>query len=158
METAALSPLTRPARAPRPATLRSRVTNGKRHHVTGDGRGPWGRRWRDLYADITDQVIADTGADLSATQTQLIRRATSLALLCEQAEAKAADGEQIDLLAFGQMVDRFHRVLSKLGMKKGAPHQAAPSLADYLAARPNTTTSAAGRSLAEMQVGEREVT
>jgi hypothetical protein len=51
--TAYIAPL-----APRPQTLKSKVTNGRRvFAIGGDGRGAWTRRWRDLV----ELHIADLG-------------------------------------------------------------------------------------------------
>src|SRR5262249_26946007 len=36
--------------------LRSRVTNGRTLFVEADGRGPWGRRFRDVLAEITSAL------------------------------------------------------------------------------------------------------
>src|SRR6516225_6692802 len=85
----------------RPPKVRSRVTNGKSPFVESDGRGPWARRWRDIVAEITNDL---GGSDLlSEGQKQLIRRCATIALACERAEAKAAQGEDIDLEVYGTL-------------------------------------------------------
>ena len=95
---------------------RSRVTNGKSWFVEGDGRGPWARRWRDIIAEITSDL---GGSDLlSEGQKQLIRRCATIALACERAEAKAAQGEDIDLEVYGTLTDRLGRAFQRLGLKR----------------------------------------
>jgi hypothetical protein len=109
------------------------VTNGKGWFVgETDGRGPWARRWRDIVAEITNDL---GGADLlSEGQKQLIRRCATIALACERAEAKAAQGEDIDLEVYGTLTDRLGRAFQRLGLRRqprdiatlgdilGAPH------------------------------------
>jgi hypothetical protein len=95
---------------------RSRVTNGKSWFVEGDGRGPWARRWRDIIAEITNDL---GGCDLlSEGQKQLIRRCATIALACERAEAKAAQGEDIDLEVYGTLTDRLGRTFQRLGLRR----------------------------------------
>jgi hypothetical protein len=95
---------------------RSRVTNGKSWFVEGDGRGPWARRWRDIIAEITNDL---GGSDLlSEGQKQLIRRCATIALACERAEAKAAQGEDIDLEVYGTLTDRLGRAFQRLGLRR----------------------------------------
>jgi hypothetical protein len=98
MESAASSPVVRS----RSSRSRSRVTNGKSAFVESDGRGPYFRRWRDIVAEITNDL---GGVDLlSEGQKQLIRRAATIAVSCEKLEQKAlADGRSIlDETAPGQ--------------------------------------------------------
>jgi hypothetical protein len=72
---------------------RSRVTNGK-----ADQRGPWARRWRDVLAEITNDL---GGADLlSEGQKQLARRCATISIACERMEGEAALGNEIDLDAY----------------------------------------------------------
>jgi hypothetical protein len=115
-------------RSPR---LRSRVTNGKTPFVEADGRGPWSRRWRDVLAEITNDL---GGADLlSEGQRQLIRRATTISIACERMEGEAAAGAEIDLELYGRLVDRLGRAFQRLGLKR-QPRDVTPTLSEYLAA------------------------
>jgi hypothetical protein len=115
--------------ADRPPTLRSRVTNGKTWFVEGDGRGPWARRWRDIVAEITN----DLGGPgfLSEGQKQLVRRCATIAIACERAEAKAAAGEDIDLEVYGTLTDRLGRAFQRLGLER-RPRDVTPRLDDLL--------------------------
>ena len=86
-----------------------------------DGRGPWARRWRDIVAEITNDL---GGADLlSEGQKQLIRRCATIAIACERMEGKAAAGVDIDLEtleSYGQLTDRLGRAFNRLGLKRQA--------------------------------------
>ena len=94
MESAANSSVVRSGFNVRSPRNRSRVTNGKSPFVESDGRGPWARRWRDIVAEITNDL---GGGDLlSEGQKQLIRRAATIAVSCEKLEQKAlTDGRSI---------------------------------------------------------------
>ena len=72
--------------APRPAALRSRVTNGRRvFAIGGDGNSAWTRRWKDLV----EMHIGDLGGPdlLSEFQFSLVRRSSAIEVQCEQMEA-----------------------------------------------------------------------
>jgi hypothetical protein len=116
--------------APAGRTARSRVTNGKSLWLDGDKRGPAARRFRDIFAAI----VSDLGGSdlLTEGQKQLARRCSLLAIECEQIEAKAVVGEEIDLEAYGVMTDRLGRAFQRLGLKR-VPKDITPSLQAYLA-------------------------
>ena len=95
---------------------RSRVSNGKALFVEADGRGPWGRRFRDVLAEIVSDL---GGADrLSEGQRQLARRAATISIACEQLEGQAASGAAIDLETYGKLTDRLGRTFQRLGLKR----------------------------------------
>ena len=78
--------------APRPPTLRSRVTNGRSLFVKGgDGRGPWARRLRD----VLELHVSDLGGADNCSQAELsiIRRIATLTVELERVEARFAVGE-----------------------------------------------------------------
>jgi hypothetical protein len=105
------------------------VTNGKSPFVESDGRGPWARRWRDIVAEITNDL---GGSDLlSEGQKQLIRRCATIAIACERAEAKATAGEDIDVETYGRLTDRLGRAFQRLGLRRQA-RDVTPSLGDLL--------------------------
>ena len=96
--------------------LRSRVTNGRTLFVEADSRGPWGRRFRDVLAEITSDL---GGADmLSEGQRQLARRAATISIACERMEGEAAAGAAIDLETYGKLTDRLGRAFQRLGLKR----------------------------------------
>src|SRR5262249_37356125 len=110
-----------------PSRSRSRVSNGKALFVEADGRGPWGRRFRDVLAEIPN---ARGGADLlSECQRQLVRRCATISIACERLEGEAASGEPIDLELYGRLTDRLGRALQRLGLER-KPRDVTPSLAD----------------------------
>ena len=110
--------------------LRSRVTNGRTLFVEADGRGPWGRRFRDILAEITNDL---GGADLlSEGQRQLARRAATISIACERLEGEAAAGAEINLELYGRLTDRLGRALQRLGLERRA-RDVEPTLTEYLA-------------------------
>jgi hypothetical protein len=108
--------------APKPATLCSKVTNGRRvFAIGGDGRGAWTRRWRDLH----DAHIADLGglaAGLSEAQISLCRRSAALEVELEQLEAKMSLGEAKieDLDLYNRLSGNLRRILESLGLERRA--------------------------------------
>lgn len=113
-----------------PSRSRSRVSNGKALFVEADGRGPWGRRFRDILAEITNDL---GGADLlSEGQRQLARRCATISIACEKLEGDAAAGATIDLETYGKLTDRLGRTFQRLGLKR-EPRDIGPSLADLIA-------------------------
>jgi hypothetical protein len=129
MEPALNSPPSRSAITRHKPEQRSRVTNGKRYFVEGDQRGPWARRWRDVLAEIVNDL---GGADLlSEGQKQLARRCATIAIACERMEGEAAQGNEIDLDGYGRLTDRLGRALQRLGLKR-KPREI-ETLSDYMA-------------------------
>ena len=131
METAAYPPATRSNAGSYPARKdqRSAVTNGKRLHVVAPGDTKWARRWRDVLAEI----ISDLGHDgLSEGQRQLARRCATIAIACERMEGEAAQGNEIDLDAYGTLTDRLGRALQRLGIKRQLRNVTPPSIEEYV--------------------------
>ena len=111
-------------------TARSRVTNGRKLFLPGvDGRSILARRARD----VASAIAADLGGaeSLSEAQKQLVRRAAMIGVSCEQMEAQAANGQEINLDLFGKLTDRLGRTLQRLGIKRVA-RNVTPTLAEYL--------------------------
>jgi len=95
---------------------RSAVTNGKRLHVVPAGDTAWARRFKDVLAEITNDL---GGVDLlSEGQRQLIRRVATISIACEAMEGDAAAGAAIDLELYGRLTDRLGRALERLGLKR----------------------------------------
>jgi hypothetical protein len=83
------------------AAVETRVIDG----LTQLPVGPEGRRFRDLVR----QLLAELGvtiADLSAERYQLLRRAATLAVACEDLEARLASGEQIDCEVYSRVAQQ----------------------------------------------------
>jgi hypothetical protein len=116
----------------RPKSQRSRVTNGKSPFVEADRRGPWARRWSDLFS----QIISDIGgndAGLSEGQRQLARRCATIALSCEKMEGQAAQGEAFDVELYGSLTDRLGRCFQRLGLRRQMRDVLSPpSVRDYV--------------------------
>jgi hypothetical protein len=115
-KTAGRQPLIRSATAFRPVG-KSAVTNGRRLHVVKPGDSAWARRFRDVLAQIIDDITAPEG-QLSEGQRQLARRAATIALTCEKLEVHAAAGEDIDLELYGRLTDRLGRCFHRLGLRR----------------------------------------
>lgn len=111
----------------------SKVTNGSKLFLPGvDGRSAVARRARDIF----DAICSDLGGHdrLSEAQTQLVRRAAMISIQCEQLEAIAAAGREIDLDVFGKLTDRLGRTLQRLGLKR-QPRDITPRLGHYVKQR-----------------------
>ena len=118
------------ARAPR---TRSAVTNGKRLHVVKAGDTAWARRFRDILAEIVDDLGGFDG--LSEGQRQLARRCATLAISCEQMEGELVAGRPIDLDFYGKMTDRMGRAFRRLGLSRKKRKEEPTSLRTYLSQR-----------------------
>jgi hypothetical protein len=103
------------AKSPR---LRSRVSNGKRTFVEGDGRSPWARRWRDLI----EAHVADLGgvAALSEAQRSLIKRASTIEIELEQVEGRLSLGRAADLAEYSTAASHLRRIFETLGIDRKA--------------------------------------
>ena len=107
---------------------RSRVSNGSSMFLDDiDGRSALARRYRDILADL----ISDMGGDVSAAKMMICRRAATISVWCEQAEAEMAAGEEIDIAEFGTAANALRRLLADLGLERKAK-DITPDLAGYL--------------------------
>ena len=120
----------------RPATTRSRLTNGADLLPTVDQRSTWARLFRDLTESLADHV---GGADrMSEPQRMICRRIAALEVELIHYEAKfagirAADREPTasDLDAYSRFANTQRRLLESLGMDR-RPRDVTPDLRDYL--------------------------
>jgi hypothetical protein len=92
-----------------------------------DGRSAVARRYRDVLSEL----ISDLGGDPSGAQSAIARRAASLCVVCEQAEAEMLAGGILDLAEFTTAANSLRRLLSDLGLERRAK-DITPSLASYL--------------------------
>jgi hypothetical protein len=111
---------------PSPKT-RSRVSNGSAVLDNVDGRSAVARRYRDVLSEL----ISDLGGDPSGAQSAIARRAASLCVVCEQAEAEMLAGGILDLAEFTTAANSLRRLLSDLGLERRAK-DITPSLSQYL--------------------------
>lgn len=125
-----------PALAPKKPVARSRVTNGADVLAGIDGRSAVARRYRDILAAL----VADQGGfeGMSEARAQLSRRFAALAVQAEQAEARLARGETIDLHAHALIASTLTRLASRLGINRLAK-DVTPHLHDYLAGKAGAT-------------------
>ena len=109
-------------------TNRSRVTNGKGLFLENvDGRSALARRYRDILGQLT----SDLGSDPSEAQSLIARRAVTLAVWCEQAEAELANGAELDIGTFTTAANAMRRLLNDLGLERRA-RDITPTLSKYL--------------------------
>jgi hypothetical protein len=94
-----------------------------------DGRSAFARRYRDILA----QLVSDLGGDPSEAQSLIARRAATLAVWSEQAEAQLASGVELDIGEFTTAVNALRRLLCDLGLERRM--RDVTSLATYLEAK-----------------------
>jgi hypothetical protein len=130
-----------PGSGPRPLTIRSRVTNGKKLFIEGSGNTAWSRRYRDL---IAGHVVDLGGRELlSESQLSLIKRASAIECELEQAEGRLSLGESVDLDAFTRAASHLRRILETLGLRR-VPKEIVPQLSTYLSRQRDTRASVEG--------------
>jgi hypothetical protein len=125
--------------AARKPEAKSRVSNGVDVLPNVDGRGLVARRYRDIAAAIA----ADQGGvdHISETRLQLIRRFAAAAVLAEAAEARLANGEQINIGEHALLSSTLVRIAQRIGIVRRS-RNIVPDLRDYLENR-NAVTDAA---------------
>ena len=118
MDTRPNSSASNPASTPKNPRLRSRVSNGRKAFVEGDGRSPWARRWRDLI----EAHITDLGglAALSEAQRSLIKRASTIEIELEQVEGRLSLGRAADLAEYATAASHLRRIFETLGIDRKA--------------------------------------
>jgi hypothetical protein len=110
---------------------RSRISNGSATFLDGvDGRSVLARRYRDILA----QLVSDMGGDPSEAQSLIAKRAATLAVWRELAEASMAKGEDLDIAEFTTATNALRRLLADLGLERRA-RDVTPHLHDYLGIR-----------------------
>lgn len=123
-----------------PKRVRSRISNGKDLLAGVDQRSATYRRYRDLIeAIVSDQGGVDA---CSESRKQLIRRFAACSVLAEQAEAKLAAGEEINVEQHALLVSSLVRVAQRIGIDRRQRDVIVPTVEDYLEHR--TREQAAG--------------
>jgi hypothetical protein len=112
---------------------RSRATNHRDllPHIS-DGRLTQARRFRDLVRAL----ISDAGGfdNCSEVRLGLIRRLAAATVLSEDIEAKAVNGEPVDIGQFCQLASTTVRLAQRLGVERVA-RDVGPTLQQYLATK-----------------------
>jgi hypothetical protein len=93
---------------------RSKVSNGAVFLEHVDGRSNLARRYRDIF----NQIISDIGGDPSEAQSLIAKRATTLGVWCELAEAGMARGESLNIAEFTAASNCLRRLLFDLGLER----------------------------------------
>lgn len=97
-----------------------------------DKRGPVARRFRDLCIEVANDIEPDGGlAALSETKRQIIRRIAMLSVWCESQEAKAAEGEEINVNEFQRVSNSLRRLCESIGLDRVAKDITPPNPLDY---------------------------
>ena len=124
----ARAPLTLPKKE-----FRSRVTTGAEILPHVDGRGFLARRFRDLQATLCQDLGKQEAC--AEAMLQLVRTTAGLVILREEMDAKAVNGERIDIGHYVRVSGALRRCLSTLGLERKA-RDITPSLQDYMAMTP----------------------
>jgi hypothetical protein len=112
-----------------PKRVRSRVSNGKDLLAGVDQRSAVYRRYRDLI----EAIVSDQGGveECSESRKQLIRRFAACSVLAEQAEAKLAAGQEIDVATHALLTSSLVRVAQRIGIDR-RQRNVTPTLETYL--------------------------
>lgn len=114
-------------KAPAKPEGRSRVGNGKDLLAGVDGRSAIMRRYKEIFGAL----VVDMGGDPSEARAIIARRASTLAVWCEAAEADLANGKDIDIAEFTTACNALRRLLTDLGLERKA-RDVTPTLKDYI--------------------------
>jgi hypothetical protein len=95
---------------------RAAISNGHDLLPDIDGRSAIARRYRD----ITSAILIDQGGEdrCSESRKQLIRRFAAAACLAEQAEARLANGEKINIQEHALLCSTLTRLAAKIGINR----------------------------------------
>jgi hypothetical protein len=128
----------KPKAKPRPKGAKStgkscatRASTGRSLHAVPINPGSaWARRGREVY----QAVLSDLGGQQlqSELALQTIRRVTGLIVIAEQAEAKLAAGEAVELSEHIAVINAFNRTAGALGLARKPKD--VQTLEQYLAA------------------------
>lgn len=123
-------PRTRKAPEPPPPQFSTRKGTGAVMLAGVDGRSLMARRFREIVTGID----SDLGGDLSEAQRQLVARAATLAIWCEEREGELGEGKDFDAGAYATIANALRRLLSDLGLERRM-RDVTPSLDQYLAGK-----------------------
>jgi hypothetical protein len=117
---------------PQPGDLRfgrSRVSNSPDLLLGKDARSVTARRFRDLV----QQLLADAGGveHCSVAKILLLRRLAACSVLAEMMEAKAVDGEDVNIPELCNLASTALRLTAKVGMSRHK-RDVTPTLSTYI--------------------------
>lgn len=107
---------------------RTRVGNGTEVLAGVDQRSLTFRRYREILASL----IEDMGGDPTEAQSQIARRAASLAIWCEEQDTAAANGKPLDIATYTTASNTLRRLLESLGLERKL-RNVTPTLSEYAA-------------------------
>lgn len=112
-----------------PTNVRSKVTNGTKALLDGDGRLRNARRFRD----IANAILVDQGGPelCSESRLQLIRRFAATCVLAEQLEGALTRGEEVNVERHALLCSTLTRLAQRIGIDRRA-RNVTPSVRDYL--------------------------
>ena len=136
------SPVSTAAIVTRPATVRSRATNGSSLFAQGgDNRSAWARRLRD----VLELHVSDLGGSdaISEAEKSIARRASVLTVELERIEAAFAEGkgEPGTLDLYQRTTNTLRRTLEAVGLER-RQKDVTPSLQQYIASKARAGASA----------------
>ncbi|WEK45981.1 MAG: hypothetical protein P0Y56_13220 [Candidatus Andeanibacterium colombiense] len=108
-------PMNSPAIAPALSPAGTRVGNGSALLAGIDGRSTGARRFKEVVSELC-AGMTDAQRQPSGVQMLLARRAATLSIWCEEAEAKMARGDPIDIGEFTSATNALRRILSDAGL------------------------------------------
>jgi len=111
-----------------------------------DGRSVEARRWRHIFNSLLEQAAALVGGQehVSEAHVLLLRRCTSVSLLCELMDAQVAAGEKVDAGLYVRLSGCLGRMLERTGLPDVVCEPPDQSLEEYLSK---------GKSRAELREG-----
>jgi hypothetical protein len=95
--------------------IRTRVGNGSAVLSGIDGRCSGARRYREVLSQLCIEITKQRRSATMAEQ-MLARRAAFIAIWCEDAEAKMARGEPVDIKEFTEAANTLRRTLTDAGL------------------------------------------
>jgi len=102
-----------------------------------DGRTVEARRWRHIFNSLIEQAAALVGGEerLTAAHVTLLRRTTTIEVLCELMDAQVANGEEVDASLYVRLSGCLGRLLERAGLPdtRNEPPDVDESLEEYLA-------------------------
>jgi len=125
--------------ADRSCVAKSRLTNGRSPFVLPvDGRSALARRYRD----VLNAYVADLGGDDRITEAErtLCRRAASLVVMAEVAEAELARDGKTDTEEYVRIVNALGRVLGRIGIER-RPRDITPDPLEYARQKAEESTT-----------------